>query len=139
MNNCNLMDKGSSSQHMKDTLITCVLLISVIMETGCVVAGGILDLTLTDKPRLAHKARLNNENLAKLKLGMTKGEMLKIMGKPRSSEVCKIKEAKIELISYLTETVKFEKHITQKDLTPVALRDDKIIGWGRFFLRPLMM
>ena len=116
---------------MKGAFIICLLLAVAVTETGCVVAGGVLDLALTEKPRLARKARLNNENLSKLKLGMTKDEMLKIMGKPRSSEVYKIKEAKIELISYLTETVKFEDHIGQKHLTPVALQDDKVVGWGR--------
>jgi outer membrane protein assembly factor BamE (lipoprotein component of BamABCDE complex) len=96
---------------MKGALIICLLLTIVAAEAGYVAAGGVLDLALTDKPRLARKARLNIENLAKLKLGMVKDAMLKIMGKPRSSEVYKIKDIKIELISYLTETVKFEDHI----------------------------
>ena len=133
MTDCNITDKESVYQGMKDAFIICLLLAVAATETGSVVAGGVLDLALTEKPRLARKARLNNENLAKLKLGMAKEEMLKIMGKPRSSEVYKIKEAKIELISYLTETVNFESHIAQKHLTPIALQDGKVVGWGRSY------
>ena len=118
---------------MKNVFLTFVLLLTTITQTGCIVAGGVLDLALTDKPRLGQKAKLNNENLARLKLGMSKDEMLEIMGTPRSSEVYQIKGEKIELLSYLTKKASFEDHISQRHLTPVALQEGKIIGWGRSY------
>ena len=116
---------------MKFSLIGCLLISIAIIETGCVVAGGILDLALTDKPRLARKARLNSQNLTKLKLGMTKEDALSVMGTPHKTEVYQVKDSKIELLSYLTTKASFEDHIGEKHLTPVALQDNKIIGWGR--------
>jgi len=116
---------------MKFSLISCLLISIAIIETGCVVAGGILDLALTDKPRLARKARLNSQNLTKLKLGMTKEEALSVMGTPHKTEVYQVKDSKIELLSYLTTKASFEDRVGEKHLTPVALQDNKVIGWGR--------
>ena len=116
---------------MKFSLISCLLISVASIETGCVVAGGILDLALTDKPRLARKARLNNQNLTTLKVGMTKEEALNIMGTPHRTEVYQVKNSKIELLSYLTTKASFEDHVGEKHLTPVALQDNKVIGWGR--------
>jgi len=118
---------------MKNIISIFVLLLTAITQTGCIVAGGVLDLALTDKPRLGRKAKLNNENLTKLKLGMSKDEMLKIMGTPRSSEVYQIKGKKIELLSYLTKKTAFEDHINQRHLTPIALQEGKVVGWGRSY------
>ena len=118
---------------MKNIISIFVLLLTAITQTGCIVAGGVLDLALTDKPRLGRKAKLNNENLTKLKLGMSKDEMLKIMGTPRSSEVYQIKGKKIELLSYLTKKTAFEDHINQRHPTPIALQAGKVVGWGRSY------
>ena len=116
---------------MKFSLISCLLISVATIQTGCVVAGGVLDLALTDKPRLARKARLNNQNLTTLKVGMTKEEALNIMGTPHRTEVYQVKNSKIELLSYLTTKASFEDHVGEKHLTPVALQDNKVIGWGR--------
>ena len=116
---------------MKFSLISCLLISVATIQTGCVVAGGVLDLALTDKPRLARKARLNNQNLTTLKVGMTKEEALNIMGTPHRTEVYQVKNSKIELLSYLTTKASFEDRVGEKHLTPVALQDNKVIGWGR--------
>ena len=116
---------------MKFFPISCLLISIAIIETGCVVAGGVLDLALTDKPRLARKARLNSQNLTKLKLGMTKEEALSVMGMPHKTEVYQVKNSKIELLSYLTTKASFEDHVGERHLTPIAIQNNKVIGWGR--------
>ena len=57
---------------MKDAFIICLLLVIAIPKTECVVAGGVVDLVLTEKPKLSRRDRRDNENLSKLKQGAAK-------------------------------------------------------------------
>jgi hypothetical protein len=91
---------------------------------------------------------INRENLNKLSVGMTKAEVLSIMG----SETKKLLEGTIVNSPYRAETIKDnagnsleimffytdEKEslgvISDDELTPVILKDGKVDGWGRTFL-----
>ncbi len=69
----------------------------------------------------------NVENLNKLEIGMTKDQVLSIMGKPQLREA----DAEMEWWSYQTRLPMYE--LKDSDLTPVAFEDGKVIGWGKNF------
>ena len=113
---------------------------------------------------LGHIDRLrteNRQNLLKLHIGMTKQEVLDIMGynsakdlyanyekvtvtNPYKSEILQGKDKTLEVIYYCTDT----KHQTKVDswgwslpspisddeLTPLIFDNNKLIGWGWSFL-----
>ena len=110
---------------------SAALLLLALAQAGCFIVSGILDLTLSDRPHMIGQAKKNTRNLAQLKLGMSRAEVIAIMGTPYSSEVYLDDEIKHEILSYVTEPTNFRKEIRQNHLTPVALKEDKVIGWGR--------
>lgn len=121
---------------MKKSLPHIALLALAFTQAGCFIVGGVLDFTLSDRPRLSHRASKNNEKLAQLKLDMSRTEVLAIMGKPHSSDVYQDDNTKHERLNYLTEPTRFNNHIQQRHLTPVRLKEDKVIGWGNPFEHP---
>ncbi len=73
----------------------------------------------------------NRNNLNKIEIGMTKVEVREIMGKPHQREA----DTEYEWWSYLTHNSDPIYGIVyrEKDFTPVAFKDGKLIGWGRNF------
>ncbi|HDZ62449.1 MAG TPA: DUF3192 domain-containing protein [Nitrospirae bacterium] len=73
------------------------------------------------------------DNLMKLELGMTKGEVINTLGKPYSREVFLGEDGKqLEYLIYLTQYT-YSGAIPDSDKTPICFRDGKLIGWGRNF------
>ena len=88
---------------------------------------------------------MNKENLKKLEIGMKENVVLMIM----ESQIIKIESApftienpfKIEVYSdeanvykifyFYTDLIKSDGFITDEELTPVILKNNKLIGWGR--------
>jgi len=84
----------------------------------------------------------NKENVGKLTTGMSKDEVLKIMG----TEPTNLKETPInnpyriqelqgvdktyEIIYYVTDVIIDDNVIDENELTPIVLSDGKVIGWG---------
>lgn len=67
---------------------------------------------------------INRENLNKLQVGMTKAQILEIMGKPYRREA----QGQDEWLLYETETNTW----TESDwLTPLLIEDGKLVGWGK--------
>lgn len=96
----------------------------------------------------------NRENLLKLSAGMTKQEVLSIMGikkitaskyswsnpeytitNPYRSETLQGKDKVFEVLYYYTDVKKIPSYaITDDELTPLVFDDGKLIGWGWIFL-----
>jgi len=86
-----------------------ILLISLALVAGC--------------------CQTNRANLSKLEVGMSKEQVLDIMGKPRRTEASE----KMEVLLYQTE-MNYTPHNTfEKVETPLLFEDGKLIGWGRSF------
>lgn len=94
---------------MKKTLIVLFLTLLVI---GC--GNSLWDI---EKRR---------ENLNKLEVGMTKTQVIEIMGKPYMTEATK----ETEWLLYWT--VPYGR-TDEERYTPIAFRESKVIGWGRNF------
>ncbi len=97
----------------------------------------------------------NRLNISKLTLGMTKAQVLELMGdksarasfgknavtvtNPFRSEVRQVDGQTYEILYYYTHqdqrdwpTKRFK--ILERELTPIVLKDDKVIGWGAEFI-----
>ena len=72
----------------------------------------------------------NEENLAKIRVGMTKQQVLEIMGEPVANEAyCSDK-----VFYYYTNQMWMDGLITRDECTPIAFDDSgKVIGWGPAF------
>jgi Protein of unknown function (DUF3192) len=89
----------------------------------------------------------NKENLKKLSVGQPKNLVMDIMGRdpskgvfmwidnPYRTEVLTGKDGKTyEVLYYYTDLKMRDDKITDDELTPVVLQDDKLVGWGYAFL-----
>jgi len=73
--------------------------------------------------------RYNVENSRKLRVGMTKGEVLEIMGEPiRDESFCKP-----DLWYYYIDMVWGDGLITEEECMPLVFEDGKLVGWGNDF------
>ena len=80
------------------------------------------------------QVRETRDNLNELELGMYKRQVLGLMGNPRIREVFMDRDGKaIEVLFYQTEFVGYAVTPKDADLTPVLLKDSRVIGWGRNF------
>jgi hypothetical protein len=111
-----------------------------------------------------HKAIApNRESLKKLNIGMTKDEVLGVMGtkafvsggfvqilgfgqepektlvinNPYRSEILALNDKKLEVIYYVTDVKKDDGAISDDELTPLVFEDGKLIGWGQVFLKEI--
>ncbi|HIL87631.1 MAG TPA: DUF3192 domain-containing protein [Deltaproteobacteria bacterium] len=78
----------------------------------------------------------NRENLSRLSLDMNRKEVLRIMRKPYRTERMRMPKGEtVELLFYYTDLKAADNAITDDELTPVVLMDDKVVGWGWTLLR----
>jgi hypothetical protein len=95
--------------------------------------------------------------MTKLSMGMSKGEVMEIMGtecvsvfrytgkgKPPLPAACnpyktetQTVDGKIyEVLYYVTDQVKDDGAITDDELTPLYLQNGQLVGWGNDFFNP---
>lgn len=90
----------------------------------------------------------NRQNLLQLSIGMTKQEVMNIMGNeavydfsgssannPYRSEIMQGKDKTFEVLYYYTDIKASDGAITDDELTPVVFDNGKAIGWGWSFLQ----
>ncbi len=74
---------------------------------------------------------LNNANLVKLKEGMTKDDVVEIMGDPLENEAYNKKD----LWFYYTGAKWSDGNRTSDECTPLVFENDKLVGWGQDFYK----
>ena len=89
----------------------------------------------------------NRENLLRLSIGMTKFDVLQIMGtetidtvnNPYRVETPKGQDGELyEVFFYHTDKKKKGDLITDGELTPIVFHENKLIGWGWAFLSEIV-
>lgn len=89
----------------------------------------------------------NRRKLAHLSIGMTKAEVLDVMGtrtarflrgmesvtNPHRTEMFTADERSVEVLFYQTDTKSRDDAVTDDELTPIILVDGKLAGWGWSF------
>lgn len=76
--------------------------------------------------------RRNNRNLEQLKRGMTKEEVLNIMGEPLKDEK---RYRDPDVWFYYTETKWSDGNATRDECTPLVFKDGRLIGWGKKYYK----
>jgi len=88
----------------------------------------------------------NRQNLLKLSIGMTKQEVLDIMGdktardgiitanNPYRSEILQGKDKTFEVFYYYTNIKSLDSAITDDELIPLVFDKGELIGWGWSYL-----
>ncbi len=69
---------------------------------------------------------MNLENLSRLSVGMTKQEVMDIMGEPLTNEVYH----EDNVWHYFTQVKWSDGRITHDECTPVFFDDGRLLGWG---------
>ncbi len=85
----------------------------------------------------------NKEKINRITMNMSKKDLLILMGtstyrpnlgdpvpNPYRTEALRTRKGAYEVLFYFTEPVKANMPITDAELTPVVLRNEKVIGWG---------
>ncbi len=78
-------------------------------------------------------AKRNNQNMARLSIGMLKEDAIAIMGSPDKTEAYSLGDKQIEFLLYRTQAVDGALDDVDANFTPVAIEKGKVIGWGRNF------
>jgi hypothetical protein len=101
-----------------------LLLFSLLtLQYGCVPNQGL---------STSSAAWINVNNISKLKRGMTQAEVLSVMHQPYSDQVFVLDDATYDLWFYVTSgTILGQSRMMPANLTPLAFKDGRLIGWGK--------
>jgi hypothetical protein len=115
-----------------------ILLIVILIQSLLVSCGPTLEMIQST----------NRSNLNKISLGMTKSEVLNIMGtktissfegsiinSPYRSETTTHNGINYEIHFFYTDTKKSDNSITDDELTPVVYLNGKVVGYGWSYLK----
>jgi len=103
-----------------------ILCLFVFLIIGCT-SGGIAY-------RMVNKDNTNIENLEKSRIGMTKNEVLTLMGTADKSEKFEQKGVAVEVLYYLTSgSYSPDTGWQNIDSTPVVLEAGILKGWGKYY------
>jgi len=109
---------------------------------------GHMDVKDLPHPQTKEIREKNLSNLERLEVGMSKDEMLAVMGteqdiqaynlytpakrfsNPYKSEVHRTGGVEYEVIFYYTDFHTVDGKVTEDELTPLVFREDKLLGWG---------
>jgi outer membrane protein assembly factor BamE (lipoprotein component of BamABCDE complex) len=69
----------------------------------------------------------NQKNAAQLRVGMTKAEVLAVMGEPLRDEVFN----KPDTWYYYIDTKWHDTYTTQDECMPLSFKKGKLVGWGQ--------
>ncbi len=94
-----------------------LLLVMAVLLVGCAATPGYDNLA-------------NNANTAKLSIGMTKAQVLDIMGPAATNESYKTKSGGVMEFLMYANTWPAER---DSDFIPICIIDGKLEGWGRNF------
>lgn len=85
------------------------------------------------------ETRRNNQNLMSLNMGMSKSEIISIMGAPDFNEAYKSLHGNyIVILFYYTQRKWADGAKTKDECTPVVIENGELVGWGDEFYKSKM-
>lgn len=127
-------------------LLAAVLVASpVAAEQG---GHGHMEVKDLPHPQTREVREKNRANLERLAVGMSKEEMLSVMGSgrdiqaynlyspakkfsnPYKSGIYRSGGTEYEVVFYYTDIHKADGKVTEDELTPIIFRDGRVLGWG---------
>lgn len=127
-----ILGEGISLSRLKNL---CILILITLSFVSCYATA------------LAKFRDANRQSLLRLRIGMTKAEVLRTMGarrvstpitrisNPYRSEILQGKEKTFEVLYYYTDVKRRDDAITDDELTPLIFDEERLIGWGWSFLK----
>jgi hypothetical protein len=86
-----------------------------------------------DKPQQMDwqdREEFNKVQIAKLDLGISRQEIIALLGSPDISEAKKSGDNKIQVMFYRTQHMESDGITTMNECTPLLFEDDILIAWG---------
>lgn len=114
MNSLQKIDKSIRQVKIMRSAILLTVIVSGILFSGC---------------GTWREAQANVEKSKNLRIGMTKGEVLAVMGDPLDDELF----CKPDVWYYFIEPVWVDGLVTEDECMPLVFAEGKLIGWGRVF------
>jgi hypothetical protein len=106
----------------RNILIYFAIFIFIISMLGC--AGSPI--------RTGWEAEKNRSNMLKLKIGMSREQVLTLMGDPYKTESYHVEGKSLEFWLYFTEGKNiYDRTLRDSNFTPLAFEDNTLTGWGR--------
>ena len=76
------------------------------------------------------REQFNKVQIAKLELGVSRQEILELLGSPDISEAKRDGKDRIQVMFYRTQHKKADGITTQNECTPLLFENDELIAWG---------
>ncbi len=116
---------------MKTKLLGLVLLGAVsVGMSGCVLNVGDGESEWSSYDSWQHKQQQNRTNLTRLTLGMSKQEVLSLMGDADFNEAYLDKDKEVHVLFYRTQRTNGDGKTTKDECTPIVISENGVVGWG---------
>jgi len=96
---------------MKKIFFLSIILIALLLTSSCSIV-------------YQYQSRTTNDKLMQLNVGMSRNEVLSILGTPDKREVY----GEMEFLIYVTD---YRAYYEKERTTPILIKSGKVAGWGR--------
>ena len=116
---------------MKTKLTTALVLGAASLAlSGCVLNVGEGDKGWSTGNSWERLQEQNRVNLSKLSLGMTRDQVLTLMGTADFNEAYTKQDKTINVLYYRTQRTREDGTTTKDECTPIVITDNRVVGWG---------
>ncbi len=121
---------------MNNTLKLVLIAVPLTLYmTGCVIVAGDDDhndwnSSNSKESNWKKEQRINNDNIADLKLGQSLEKVRAIMGTPRFNEAFKTDDESVQVLFYRTQHLHSDGETTKDECTPLIFKDGVLVGFG---------
>ncbi|KIO37242.1 DUF3192 domain-containing protein [Shewanella sp. cp20] len=116
---------------MKTKLTTALVLGAASLAlSGCVLNVGEGDKGWSTGNSWERVQEQNRVNLSKLSLGMTRDQVLTLMGTADFNEAYTKQDKTINVLYYRTQRTREDGTTTKDECTPIVITDNRVVGWG---------
>ncbi|MCE9787265.1 DUF3192 domain-containing protein [Shewanella chilikensis] len=98
--------------------------------SACVVNIGDHEANWDEKESWQLQQQQNQQQLAKLTLGMDQQQVQHLMGQADFNEAFLSNEQQVQVLFYRTRHRHSDGKTTKDECTPLVFRDQQLIGWG---------
>lgn len=76
------------------------------------------------------RQQFNKVQIANLTLGVTRADIIQLLGSPDISEAKQVGNNRVQVMFYRTQHEKSDGITTQDECTPLLFKNDELIAWG---------
>nr|WP_275659134.1 MULTISPECIES: DUF3192 domain-containing protein [Shewanella] len=98
--------------------------------SGCVLNVGEGDKGWSTGNSWERVQEQNRVNLSKLSLGMTRDQVMTLMGTADFNEAYTKQDKTVNVLYYRTQRTREDGTTTKDECTPIVITDNRVVGWG---------